>query len=174
MTEPRDMVCVGAVAGAHGVRGLVRIKSFTARPEDIVAYGPLTDERGARRLVLTLVGRSKGQLLARVEAVADRDAAEALKGFRLYVPRAALPEPEADDFYQGDLIGLAAASPDGRPLGRVRALHDFGAGPMLELTLAAGGSVMLPFTRAVVPLVDVAGGRLVVDPPAGLMPDDVE
>lgn len=174
MTARRDMVCVGAVAGAHGVRGLVRIKSFTERPEDIVAYGPLTDESGERCMVLTLVGRSKGQLLARVEDVADRDAAEALKGFRLYVPRAALPEPEADSFYQGDLIGLAAEYPDGRPLGQVRALHDFGAGPVLELTLAAGGSVMLPFTQAVVPLVDVGGGCLVVDPPAGLMPGDVE
>ena len=171
MTVRRQMVCVGVVAGAHGVRGLVRVKSFTERPEDIVAYGPLSDEGGARTLILTLAGRSKGQLLARIEGVADRDAAEALKGVRLHVPRAALPEPEADSFYHGDLIGLAAEYPDGRPLGRVRAVHDFGAGTVLELTLAAGGAAMLPFTRDVVPLVDLAGGRLVADPPAGLMPE---
>lgn len=170
-----EMVCVGAISGAHGVRGLVRVKSFTETPEAIMGYGPFFDETGAPTFALAFSGGTKGQLLARVEGVADREAAEALKGVRLYVPRRKLPEPAEDEYYHSDLIGLAVVRADGRPLGTVRAVHDFGAGPILEIARerrGRGGSVLLPFTRAAVPEVDIDAGRLVVELPAGLLEED--
>jgi 16S rRNA processing protein RimM len=162
-------VCLGAVTGAHGVRGLVRVKAFTAEPADIAAYGPVEDEAGTRRFALEVVGAAKGVVLVRVPGVADRDAAERLKGLRLYVPRAALPEPEEEEYYHADLLGLRVELTDGSEFGRVRAVHDFGAGDSIEVVRADGGTVMVPFTRAAVPVVDLADGRLVVDPPEGLL-----
>ena len=165
MAEAEDQrVCLGAIAGAHGVRGLVRIKSFTEEPDRLTAYGPLTDETG-RSFRVTLTGQSKGQLLARIEGVGDRDAAEALKGTRLYVARAALPGLAAEEYYHADLIGLSAEDRDGRPLGRVVAVDNFGAGDVIEIEGPEGVSLILPFTKEVVPEVDLAGGRLVVAPP---------
>jgi 16S rRNA processing protein RimM len=164
-------VCVGIVTGPQGVGGAVRIKSFTARPEDIAAYGPLGDETGRRHLELRLLGTAKGVLIARLSGVEDRDRAEALRGMRLYLPRAALPPPDADEYYHADLIGLAAVLGDGTPLGHVRAVHDFGAGDTLEIERPRAPPAMVPFTRAVVPIVDIAAGRLVVDPPPGLLDD---
>lgn len=164
MARP-ERVCVGAVTGAHGVRGLVRIKSFTERPEDLTAYGPITDESGRRVFEVTVTGRAKDALLARIGGVTDRDAAQALRGARLYVARAAMPAPEEEEYYHADLIGLAAEDRAGRPLGRVVAVHDFGAGAVLEIEPAQGESLLLPFTRAVVPVVDLGAGRLVVEPP---------
>jgi len=158
-------VCVGVVAGAHGVRGQLRVKSFTAEPRDIAAYGPLSDAEGGRQFDLRLVGAAKGVLLARIAGVDDRDAAEALRGTEFFVPRDALPTPEMDEFYHADLIGAAAVLADGAPYGRVLALHDFGAGDMIEIERADGGVVVLPFTRAIVPEIDLAAGRIVVDPP---------
>lgn len=161
-------VCLAAIAGAHGVQGLVKLKTFTERPEDVVAYGPLSDERGERHFRLTLRGTQKGLLLAAIEGVADRTAAEALKGLRLYVAREALPPPEdPEEFYHADLIGLAVEDTDGKPLGMVRAVEDFGAGPLLDVE-SETGSIMLPFTLTAVPTVDLAGGRLVADPPVAL------
>ncbi|MGF1608384.1 MAG: ribosome maturation factor RimM [Kiloniellales bacterium] len=166
MAEQR--ICVGAIVGAHGVRGLVRVKSYTAVPEDLVAYGLLGDEAGERSFTLHVKGRSKGLLLAAVEGVADRDAAQALAGTRLYLERTALPElAEADEFYQADLIGLEAVDKAGRSLGRVKAVHNFGAGDLLEIE-GRDGDRVLPFTKAVVPEIDLAAGRLVVVPPAEL------
>jgi len=173
--RPGDRICLGVVVGPHGVKGAVKIKAFTERPEQIAAYGPLGDDHGGGRFELTLVGPAKGGVVARIAGIEDRDAAAALKGRRLYVARGALPAPEdAEQYYHADLIGLAAERPDGTPLGRVRAVHDFGAGDVLELDLAdpgKRGTVMVPFTRAVVPTVDLAAGRLVVDPPPGLLDD---
>jgi 16S rRNA processing protein RimM len=160
------LVCVGAFAGAHGVRGLVKLKSFTAEPAAIAQYQPLTDEAGAREFRVALIGTAKDAFLARVEGVSTREAAEALAGTRLYVPRAALPAVEEDEFYHADLLGLRAETVAGAVLGKVAALHDFGAGDMLEITTEGGKSVLIPFTRAAVPQVDLAGGRVVVDPPA--------
>ena len=170
-------VCVAAVAAAHGVRGLLRLKPFTAIPEDCVAYGPLTNADGSRTFKFEKMGMHKGQVLVRMEGVADRTAAEALRGVRLYVLRAALPETEdEDEFYYADLIGLSAVLADGTEIGKVRAVFDFGAGDSLELTQTASGKPLLvPFTRTVVPRVDIAGGQVVVDPPPGLLgeaPDD--
>jgi|SRR6516165_8704182 16S rRNA processing protein RimM len=165
-------VCVGVVTGPHGVQGAVRIKSFTEAPEDVARYGPLADETGVRRFELRLVGAGKGVVIARLSGVADRNQAEALRGLRLYLPRSALPQPDAEEFYHADLIGLEAVLGDGTPIGRVRAIHDFGAGDTLELARPGAPPVMVPFTRAVVPNVELAAGRLVLDPPPGLLDEN--
>jgi 16S rRNA processing protein RimM len=166
--ERERRVLMGVITGAHGVKGEVRVKSFTAEPAAIAAYGPLEDERGGRRLALELAGTVRGMLIARIAGVADRNEAERLKGTRLFLPRAALPQPAAEEYYHADLIGLAAVLKDGSALGRVRAVHGYGAGDSLEIERADGKSVLVPFTEAAVPEIDVAGGRLVVDPPEGL------
>jgi 16S rRNA processing protein RimM len=164
-------LCVGIITGAQGVRGVVRIKSFTAVPEDVAAYGPVADEDGQREFALRPVGRAKGVVIATIAGVADRDAAERLKGVRLYVARDKLPAPGEEEYYHADLIGLAAVLRDGTPLGRVRAVHEYGAGDSLEVVRESGATVMVPFTRAVVPEVDLAAGRLVIEPLDGLLDD---
>jgi 16S rRNA processing protein RimM len=170
-TPNRDgaRVCVGRIGGASGIRGWVRIASYTADPADIAAYGPLTDESGTRRLTLTVKRMAKGSVIATIDGVADRNAAEKLAGLQLYAERASLPPPDEEEFYRADLIGLEAVTPDGAPLGRIVAVEDYGAGDVIELRLAEGGSVLVPFTQAVVPVVDIAAGRVVIDPPPGLL-----
>ena len=168
------MVCVGVVTGARGLKGEVRIRSFTAEPADIVAYGPVWDKTGERSFGLRITGQSKGQIVATVQGIANRNAAEALKGQELYVPRDALPEPEDEEFYHVDLLGLRAEltedpSATGEFLGRVRGVHDFGAGSMIEVDGGPAGVLVVPFTRAAVPVVDVAGGRIVIAPLPGLL-----
>jgi 16S rRNA processing protein RimM len=165
----KQRVCIGVITGVHGVRGAVRIKSFTEDPASVAAYGPVEDEAGTRRFGLRVIGASKGVVLGRIEGIDDRNAAEALKGLRFYVDRAALPPPEAEEFYHADLLGLGVELPDGTPFGRVKAVHSFGAGDTLEVERAAGDTILVPFTKAAVPVVDLAGGRLVLDPPAGLL-----
>jgi len=175
--EPVDApkrVCLGVVTGPHGVQGAVRIKSFTQAPEDIARYGPLTDEAGNRCFELSLVGAVRGVVLARLSGIEDRDQAEALRGLRLHLPRAALPQTEAEEYYHADLIGLEAVLGDGTRVGRVRAIHDFGAGDTLELARPGASPVMVPFTRAVVPSIELAAGRLVVNPPPGLLDESEE
>jgi 16S rRNA processing protein RimM len=162
-------ICLGAIAGVHGVKGLVRLKSFTADPKDIASYGPLEDEQGARRFEIAVMGASRGALIARVKGVEDRNAAERLKGEKLYVKRAALPPAGDGEFYQHDLVGLEARLEDGSRLGRVSAVFDFGGGANLEIARPDGGSVMVPFTSRTVPKVDVSGGLLTVAPPEGLL-----
>jgi len=159
-------VLVGIVVGAQGVRGRVRIKSFTEDPMAIGAYGALENESGGRRFAIRPVGMSRGAVLADIEGVADRNAAEALKGTRLYVERSALGETEEGEYFHADLIGLAAEDGDGRALGRVKAVFDFGAGPLLELERTGGGTELVAFSDAAVPVVDLAGGRIVVHLPA--------
>ena len=167
--EPQGRVCVGAVAGAHGVRGAVKIKSFTANPADVARYGELEDESGARRFALRLTGAGKGVLIGHLSGITDRNQAEASRGLRLYLSRAALPPTEEDEFYHADLIGLEAVLADGTPVGVVRAVHDFGAGDTLEIARPVGPPAVVPFTRTVVPRVDLTAGELVVDPPPGLL-----
>ncbi len=170
--QAADLVCLGVVTGPRGLQGEVRIRSFTADPADVARYGTLYDEAGGRSFRVRVTGRSKGQLVARIEGVEDRDAAEALKGARLHVRREALPETGEGEYYHADLIGLRAELAPGAaggPLGTVRAVYDFGAGPVLEIAGGGCGVVMVPFTRAIVPEVDVAGGRVVIDPPPGLL-----
>jgi len=165
--EPR--ICVGVITGAQGVRGAVRIKSFTAAPEDVAAYGPVADEAGERSFDLRAVGRAKGGVIATIAGIADRDAADRLKGVRLYVAREKLPAPGEEEYYHADLIGLAAVLKDGTVLGRVRAVHEYGAGDSIEVLRDDGGTVLVPFTRAAVPKVDLAAGLVVIDPPDGLL-----
>ena len=157
------MVCIAAVAGAHGVRGNVRIKPFTHVPQDVAAYGPVTDADGVRAFDLTLVGEAKGVVIARMTGIEDREAAEALKGLRLYVPRERLPDADEDEYYHADLIGLAVVDETGADAGTVNALHDFGAGDLIEIRRPSGKLVLLPFTRAAVPGVDLAAGMVTVD-----------
>jgi 16S rRNA processing protein RimM len=168
MSEQR--VCMGVVGAPHGVRGAVRIKSFTDAPEAIANYGALEDESGERRFTLRVIGAAKGDgmLIAQLSGVADRARAEALRGLRLYAPRAALPATAEDEFYHADLVGLAATLEDGSALGTVIAVHDFGAGDMIEIARGHGQPVLVPFTRAAVPVIDIASGKLVIAPPAGL------
>ncbi|MEM9684495.1 MAG: ribosome maturation factor RimM [Pseudomonadota bacterium] len=172
-TAPDRRVCVGAVSGVHGVRGAVRIKPFTETPKGVAAYGPVTDEEGIRRFDIAVVGEHKGTLLATLSGVTDRTAAEALKGMRLYVDRTALPPTDEDEFYYEDLVGLSAVTVDGDALGTVIAVFEFGAGDVIEVQGADRQSVMLPFTRAVVPTVDIAARRIIVDPPE-FMADEEE
>jgi 16S rRNA processing protein RimM len=155
MTKGR--VLLGVVAAPHGVRGLVRIRSFTEDPMAIASYGALSDETGQKQYRVEALSAVKGAVLARIEGVADRTAAEAARGLRLW--------------YEADLIGLAAVGRDGRDWGKVLAFHDFGAGRAMEVSggSASRSSVMLPFTDAVVPEIDVEGGKVLVDPPAGVL-----
>ena len=169
MSAAEKRVCVGVVTGAHGMQGAVRLKSFTADPADVARYGPLEDEQGERHFRLRVTGTAKGVLIARLADIDDRDQAEALRGLRLYLPRAALPPVGEEEYYHADLIGLDAALGDGTPVGQVRAVHDFGAGDTLEIERPEGPPVLVPFTRAIVPIVDLEAGRLVLDPPPGLL-----
>ena len=162
-------ICVGQIVGAHGVRGLVKLASFTEAPEAITQYGALTDEAGARVFSVALVGANKGHWIARVDNVDDRDIAQALSGTRLFVDRDRLPPPDEDEFYHADLIGLRAELPDGTALGTVAAIHNFGAGDIIEIVLPSGKRPLLPFDRETVPEIDPAVGRLVIDPPPGLL-----
>lgn len=157
-----ETVCLGRIVGAHGVRGIVRIKSHTANPDDLTAYGALSDEAGTRRFAVTITGHVKGLVLARLDGVDDRDAAEALRGTDLHVPRAALPPTEDEEYYHADLVGLRAESPDGAALGRVSAIHDHGAGPFVEIEPPDGPATLVPFTREHVPTVDIEEGRMIV------------
>lgn len=170
-STPRDRVLIGAVAGPHGVRGLVKLKCFTEDPARIADYGPITDESGRREFRIAVLGTVKGGVLARIEGVPDRTAAEAMKGTRLYVARSALPELVAEnEFYCSDLVGLGVETRDGRSLGRVKAVLNYGAGDVLEVENGKGSSLLLPFTKTSVPLVDIPAGRLVADPPAEVEP----
>lgn len=167
--RPQAMVCVGAVTGARGLKGDVRIKSFTADPGDVAAYGPVTDETGERSFGIRVTGRSKDQLIARIDGIEDRDAAEALKGTELYVPRSALPETEAGTYYHADLVGLGVETGGGRALGRIKAVHNFGAGDVIEVVADEGRGVMVPFNDRVVTAVDLKNRRVVIEPPKGLL-----
>ena len=161
-----ERICVAQIGGAHGLRGDVKLKSFTADPMAVKDYGPLTTEDGAASFEIEALRAAKGHLVARFRGVGDRNAAERLAHLRLFVPRERLPPPAVDEFYHADLIGLRAVTADGTEVGTVAAIHDFGAGDILELRPQAGGTtIMVPFTAAFVPRVDIAGRRIVVAPP---------
>lgn len=164
-----ERICVGAITGAFGVTGEVRLKSFCAEPTAIADYGPLYTKDGTRSFTLRLTRPVSGGLGARVSGIRTKEEADALRGTELYVDRARLPSLPDDEFYHSDLIGLQAVDTGGQPMGRVIAVHNHGAGDILEI----GGperraALMLPFTLAAVPTVDLAAGRIVVDLPEGL------
>lgn len=158
-----EKICVGAIAGAFGVHGEVRLKSFTTEAEDIASYGPLTTEDNGRTFAVTLTRAVTGGIGARLSGVSTREEAESLRGVTLWAPRDALPVLPDDEFYHADLIGLEVLDTGGVVLGRVKAIYDHGAGDILEVTGAQ--SLLLPFTRQVVPTVDLSAGRIIVDPP---------
>ncbi|MFO1154718.1 MAG: ribosome maturation factor RimM [Rhodospirillales bacterium] len=178
-------ICLGVIAGARGLRGDVWIRTFTADPADVAAYGSPTDRDG-RRYKLRIVERRDDRVLARIDGVGDRTAAEALKGISLYVERAALPEPDEDEFYHADLIGCVAvvgqgdpdqghSGPDGKSepevRARVSAVYDFGGGPVLEIDWPTGSSLLVPFSRTCVPDIDLVRRLIRVVLPPGLLGD---
>jgi len=165
-----DLVCVAAIRGAFGVRGEVRVQSFTEDPEACFAYGPLLDAAGRPALTVRSWRAIKKGFAVRAEEIDTPEQADALKGALLHAPRAALPEPGDDEFYLSDLEGLAVRHVDGRPLGVVKRVLDYGAGDLLEIK-GEGPSWLLPFTREAVPEIDVDAGAIVVDPPEGMGPD---
>ncbi len=172
MSDDVTKVCLGKIVGAKGLRGEIRVKSFTEYPEDIAAYGPVTTDDG-RTLALSVSGTAKGVVVATVEGVEDRTAADALKGLNLFVDRSALPPPGADALYQADLVGLHVERTDGQILGKVTAFHNFGAGDMMEVEKQGGAVVLVPFTEAAIAEVDMDKERILVSPLPGLF-DDVE
>ena len=161
------LLLMGRFGAPHGVRGEIRLQSFTGDPLAIADYGALSDKSGARTFTLTAVRpQGKDMLVARVAGVTDRTAAEALTGLELFLSREKLPPAEEDEFYVVDLVGLRAETEAGLEIGRVVALRNFGAGDILEIAPASGGdTLMYPFTKAVAPIIDLAGGRIVVEPP---------
>lgn len=164
-----DLICVGSIGGAYGVRGEVRVKSFCAVPEDIEAYSPLTSEDGAQTFTLALIRPMKNGFVARIAEVATKEQADALKGVQLFARRDQLPALPDDEFYYSDLVGLEVFDTGGTSLGRVKAVQNHGASDLLEIHKPGdSATVLLPFTQAAVPTVDLAGGRIVADPPDGL------
>ncbi|MCC8966671.1 ribosome maturation factor RimM [Bradyrhizobium sp. Pear76] len=169
MTAP---VCVARIGAAHGVRGAVRLWTFTEDPLAVKDYGPLMTKDGARQFEVTHVREAKDHLVVTLKGVASRDDAERLNGLELYVPRDRLPETDDGEYYHTDLIGLAAVTTSEQLLGKVIAIHNFGAGDIIEIAPPQGATMLLPFTNAVVPTVDVAGGRVVIELPQEIDGDD--
>lgn len=169
MSKPDDLICVASIAGAFGVRGEVRLKSYTSDPNAIEDYNPLLTEDGSRSFEVGVLRPIKNGLSVRLSSVGTKEEADALKGVNLYVPRSRLPSLPDDEFYHTDLIGLAVYDTGGTQLGTVKSVQNHGAGDLLEIHGAGlKSSVLLPFTRAAVPTVDLAAGRIVADPPDGL------
>jgi len=167
-----ERVCVGAIAGAFGVKGEVRLKSFCADPEAIATYGPLTSDDGAVSWEVRLTRPVKNGFAARLGGIATKEAADALRGTRLYAPRDRLPELPDDEYDYTDLIGLTVLDTGGNELGKVKAVLNHGAGDLLEVSgKGLKTSILVPFSRDVVPTVDLASGRIIADPPDGLFPD---
>lgn len=167
-----DMICVGTIAGAYGVRGEVRVKSYCATPEDIETYSPLSDESGTRQFTLALLRPIKNGYAARITDVTTKEEADALRGTDLFTDRANLPSLPDDEFYHADLIGLEVYDTGGTLIGKVKTVQNHGADDLLELQLAgSSATTFLPFTKAAVPTVDLSAGRLVADPPIGVLPD---
>jgi 16S rRNA processing protein RimM len=163
---------VAQIGAPHGLRGEVRLRSFTEDPMALTRYGALEAADGSRAFQIEAVRPAKDLLIARFAGVGDRAAAAKLRNLKLYVSRARLPEPEKESYYHGDLIGLAAVDPEGAVLGTVCAVQNFGAGDLIEIAPSAGGSsFLLPFTNAFVPVVDIPGGRVVIQLPTGLLGD---
>jgi 16S rRNA processing protein RimM len=158
-------VCVARIGAAHGVRGAVKLWTFTEDPLAVQSYGPLMTKDGARAFEIANVREAKDHLVATFKGVATRNDAEKLNGIELYVPREKLPATDDDEYYHADLIGLAAVNAADEPLGRVVGIHNFGAGDIIEIAPPKGATMLLPFTNAVVPTVDVAGGRVVIELP---------
>ena len=174
MTNDVEKLCLGVITGAHGIRGAVKVKSFTEDPAQLTSYGALSDEAGKEVFNLSIIGQAKGQLIAKIAEVKDRNKAETLKGTELFIARDKLPEADDDEFYHADLVGLKALEEDGEEYGVVKALFNFGAGDILEIHRYDGKSVMLPFSMDVVPTIDIDAGHLIVIPPVEVSERDAD
>jgi 16S rRNA processing protein RimM len=163
---PAPPICVARIGAPHGVRGAVKLWTFTEDPLAVKSYGPLATKDGARSFEVATAREAKGHLVATLKGVATREDAERLNGLELYIAREKLPATDPDEYYHADLIGLAAVNAADEPIGRVIAIHNFGAGDIIEIAPPHGATMLLPFTNAVVPTVDVASGRVVIELPA--------
>jgi len=170
MSPPQ--ICVARIGAAHGVGGAVKLWTFTEDPLAVKHYGPLATKDGARQFEVTSAREAKGHLVATLKGVTTRDEAERLSGVELYIARDKLPATDDDEYYHADLIGLAAVTTADKPLGRVVAIHNFGAGDIIEIAPPHGATMLLPFSNAVVPTVDLAGGRVVIEMPGEIEGDD--
>ncbi len=171
MTAP---ICVARIGAAHGVRGAVKLWTFTEDPMAVKHYGPLTTKDGARQFEVATAREANGHLVATLKGVATREDAERLNGIELYIARDKLPDTDDGEYYHADLIGLAAVNAANEPIGRVTAIHNFGAGDIIEIAPPQGATLLLPFTDAVVPTVDLAAGRVVIELPQEIQGDDEE
>jgi len=165
-------ICIARIGAAHGVRGAVKLWTFTEDPLAVKAYGPLLTKDGARSFEVATAREAKGHLVATLKGIATREDAERLNGLELYVAREQLPATEEDEYYHADLIGLAAVNAANEPIGRVLAIHNFGAGNIIEIAPPSGPTMLLPFTNSVVPSVDLAAGRVVIELPDEIVGDD--
>src|SRR5471030_2669454 len=165
-------ICIARIGAPHGVRGAVKLWTFTEDPLAVKAYGPLVTKDGARRFEVTHAREAKGHLVATLKGIATREDAERLNGIELYIAREKLPATGTDEYYHADLIGLAAVNTANEPIGRVTAIHNFGAGDIIEIAPPNGAAMLLPFTNAVVPTVDLANGRVVIELPVEIEGDD--
>ena len=165
-------VCIARIGAAHGVRGAVKLWTFTEDPFAVKDYGPLSTKDGARHFEVASAREAKDHLVATFKGITTRDEAERLNGIELYVPREKLPVTEDDEYYHADLIGLAAVTTADELLGRVIAIHNFGAGDIIEIAPPAGATMLLPFSNAVVPTVDIASGRVVIELPKEIEGDE--
>lgn len=166
------LICVARIGAAHGVRGAVKLWTFTEDPFAVKRYGPLLSKDGKRQFELAQAREARDHLVATFKGVTTRDEAERLNGIELYVAREKLPATDADEYYHADLIGLAAVTTDGNALGRVLAIHNFGAGDIIEIAPPKGTAMLLPFTNAVVPVVDLVAGRVVIELPQEIEGED--
>jgi 16S rRNA processing protein RimM len=167
-------ICVARIGAAHGVRGAVKLWTFTEDPLAVQHYGPLATKDGTRQFEVTHAREANGHLVATLKGIATREEAERLNGVELYIARDQLPKTDEDEYYHADLIGLAAVTADDAPIGRVIAIHNFGAGDIIEIAPSHGATMLLPFTNAVVPTVDLAGGRVVIELPEEVDGDEPE
>jgi len=166
------LVCVARIGAAHGVRGAVKLWTFTEDPFAVQHYGPLQTKDGDRAFEVAQAREGKGHLVVTFKGITTRDEAERLNGIELCVAREKLPETDEDEYYHADLIGLAAVTTAGAPLGHVVAIHNFGAGDIIEIAPPNGTTLLLPFSNAVVPEVDLTGGRVVINPPQEIEGED--
>jgi len=160
----KEWVCVAAVAAAHGISGAFKLKSFTERPEDVAAYGPVFDRDGRCLFTLDIIASAKGGVIVKADGIGDRNAAEDLRGTELFIPRTALPEPDDDEFYYSDLEGLSVFDADGVRFGVVKRVVNHGAGDLIEITDNRGRLQILPFDKATVPVIDLENRRVKVTP----------
>jgi len=165
-------ICVGMIMSAHGVRGLVRLRSFTEDPESLLGYKKLSDENGEKTFTFNIKSAAKDFYIAEINGLKNKEQADALRGTKLYVPRSALPKTKKAEYYEADLVGLFIQDKQGKNYGTVKAVHNYGGGPFLEIGRSKVDSFMLPFTDACVPNVDLKAGLVTIDPPEGWMKDE--